>query len=588
MRLPFTRSALFVIASYLLVSALPFLSVMLGRALTTPGLVLAGTLLSWLTMWAIFGRPALFHFLLLPAFIALPAEVYLQLYFGQGISSHHLGVIAETGPMEALEFLGNGIWLLAAVLVLVVAWFVLIWRVVLRCADLDWHGPSRLIVLVALGMGTAVWLYGGAAMSGSSPALRQASVAKHRHLPDWARISVNVPVLASSWPYGLVFQAFAFWRERIYLHQLAQRSEAFRFHVRQDAAGKAPHIVVMVLGESSRADRWSLNGYARRTNPLLEQERNLVSFSDLVTPVSATRLSVPVIMSRKPATQSLRAGFSEKSFLSAYKEAGYKTFWLSNQMSFGEFDTPVSVFAKEADVTRFFNLGGFRNDSSHDAVLLAPLEQAMHDPAERKLIVLHTLGSHWNYSQRYPRQFDRFQPSLFGVDKPAYTDLKLKAEISNSYDNAILYTDWLLAQVIAQLKATPAVTAMMYVADHGQTLYDGSCKLAFHGHNTQFEFHVPGLVWYSAAYGDAYPDKVVQLRRHRDAPLSTENVFHSLLDMADIRYPDEKLGMSLFSGQLARHVRYVDSYGWTDYDDANFRGDCREVIGRKTPLPRDR
>lgn len=588
MRLPFTRSALFVIASYLLLSALPFLSVMLGRALTTPGLVLAGTLLSWLAMWAVFGRPALFHFLLLPAFIALPAEVYLQLYFGQGISSHHLGVIAETGPMEALEFLGNGIWLLAAALVLVVAWFVLIWRVVLRCAGLDWHGPSRLIVLVALGMGTAVWLYGGATMSGSSPALRQASAAKHRHLPDWARISVNVPVLASSWPYGLVFQAYAFWRERIYLHQLAERSEAFRFHVRQDAAGKAPHIVVMVLGESSRADRWSLNGYARRTNPLLEQERNLVSFSDLVTPVSATRLSVPVIMSRKPATQSLRAGFSEKSFLSAYKEAGYKTFWLSNQMSFGEFDTPVSVFAKEADVTRFFNLGGFRNDSSRDAVLLAPLEQAMHDPAERKLIVLHTLGSHWNYSQRYPRQFDRFQPSLFGVDKPAYTDLKLKAEISNSYDNAILYTDWLLAQVIAQLKATPAVTAMMYVADHGQTLYDGSCKLAFHGHNTQFEFHVPGLVWYSDEYGDAYPDKVVQLRRHRDAPLSTENVFHSLLDMADIRYPDEKLGMSLFSGQLARHVRYVDSYGWTDYDDANFRGDCREVIGRKTPLPRDR
>jgi glucan phosphoethanolaminetransferase (alkaline phosphatase superfamily) len=588
MRLPFTRSALFIIASYLLLSALPFLSVLLGRALTTPVLVVAGTLLSWLAIWALFGRPAFFHPLLLPAFLALPAEVYLQLYFGQGISSHHLGVIAETGPMEALEFLADGIWLLAAVLMLVVAWFVAIWRAALRCDDLDWRGPTRLVVLAVLGVGAAVWVYGGAAMSGSSPALREASAGKHRDLPDWARISVNVPVLASSWPYGLAFQAYAFLRERIYLRQLSERSEAFRFHAHQDAVDKAPRIVVMVLGESSRADRWSLNGYARRTNPLLEQERNLVSFSDLVTPVSATRLSVPVIMSRKPATQSLRAGFSEKSFLSAYKEAGYKTFWLSNQMSFGEFDTPVSVFAKEADVTRFFNLGGFRNDSSHDEVLLSPLEQAMRDPADRKLIVLHTLGSHWNYSQRYPRQFDRFQPSLFGIDKPAYTDLKLKAEISNSYDNAILYTDWLLSQVIARLKAAQAVTAMMYAADHGQTLYDGSCRLAFHGHNTQFEFHVPGLVWYSDAYDAAYPDKVAQLRRHRDAPLSTENVFHSLLDMADIHYPDERLGMSLFSKQLGRHVRYVDSYGWTDYDDANFKGDCREVIGRKTPLPRDR
>jgi glucan phosphoethanolaminetransferase (alkaline phosphatase superfamily) len=587
MRIVFSRSALSILASYLLLSALPLLPALLGRPPAAPALVLGGTLLSWVAVWALFGRPAFFHLLLLPAFLAVPLEVYLQLYFGQGISSHHLGVIAETGPMEALEFVGGGLWLLIALLVLVCGWFTLVWRLTLRTRELDWQSASRLIVLAVFGVGAAVWLYGGAAVSGSSPALRPASIPKYNDLPAWARITVNVPLLASSWPYGLGFQAYAFWRERHYLSQLAERSDAFRFHARQAADDEGPRVVVMVLGESSRADRWSLNGYVRRTNPLLEREGNLVSFSDLVTPVSATRLSVPVIMSRKPAMQSLRAGFSEKSFLAAYKEAGYKTFWLSNQMSFGEFDTPVSVFAKEADVTRFFNLGGFRNDSSHDEVLLAPLAQAMRDPADRKLIVLHTLGSHWNYSQRYPRQFDRFQPSLFGVDKPAYTDLKLKAEINNSYDNAILYTDWLLAQVIAQLKAAPAMTAMMYVADHGQTLYDGSCKLAFHGHNTQFEFHVPGLVWYSDAYGETYPDKISQLRRHKDAPLSTENIFHSLLDMGNIRYPDEKLDRSLFSVRLARHVRYVDSYGWTDYDDANIRGDCREVIGRKTPLPRD-
>jgi glucan phosphoethanolaminetransferase (alkaline phosphatase superfamily) len=115
----------------------------------------------------------------------------------------------------------------------------------------------------------------------------------------------------------------------------------------------------MVIGESSRYDRWSLNGYARETNPLLKQEANLVALPDVITSVSATRLSVPVIISRKPATQSLKDGFSEKSFLTAFKEAGFKTFWLSNQISFGKFDTPVSVFAKEADVVEFLNLGGF-------------------------------------------------------------------------------------------------------------------------------------------------------------------------------------------------------------------------------------
>ncbi|WP_346428579.1 sulfatase-like hydrolase/transferase [Janthinobacterium agaricidamnosum] len=104
-------------------------------------------------------------------------------------------------------------------------------------------------------------------------------------------------------------------------------------------------------------------------------------------------------------------------------------------------------------------------------------------------------GSHWNYSQRYPKSFDKWQPSLFGVDKPVYTDTAIKPQLNNSYDSSILYTDWFLSNVIGMLKddgqRTALRSSLVYVADHGQTLYDGTCRLAFHGHNTQFEFHVP-------------------------------------------------------------------------------------------------
>jgi glucan phosphoethanolaminetransferase (alkaline phosphatase superfamily) len=126
----------------------------------------------------------------------------------------------------------------------------------------------------------------------------------------------------------------------------------------------------------------------------------------------------------------------------------------------------------------------------------------------------------------------------------------------------------------------------MYVADHGQTLFDGACRQVFHGHNNQYEFHVPALAWYSDGYGARFPDKVAQLRRHRSARLSTENVFHTLVDLGDIRYPGESLDRSIVSSQLAPHKRYVDSYGWTDYDDARMKGDCREVIANGKPLPR--
>ncbi len=593
---------LFLVLTYLLLSAVPFATMLMGRSLAVPVQLIGIEFISWLAVWAVFKRPAWFHFLLLPAFLALPVELYLQVYYGQGISTHHLGIIAETSPREALEFLGHKVWVLLAILFAVIGWWALSWKAAWRTRDLDWADNSRWLILGLLGIGLAILLYGyqfGVAstpqLPGNTTAAPVKAVASSAaapsslpKLPAWAQMPFDTVSFGKSWPFGLVVQGYEVWKEHHYLSELSLKSSSFKFGASQGSQANEPQIVVMVIGESSRYDRWSLNGYKRETNPLLKTEPNLVSMSNVITSVSATRLAVPVLMSRKPATQSLKAGFSEKSFISAFKEAGFKTFWLSNQMSFGKFDTPVSVFAKESDVTQFLNLGGFADQSNYDEVLLQPLKNAMNDASPKKLIVLHSLGNHWNYSHRHPKAYDKWQPSLFGIAKPAYTDLKLKPELNNSYDNSILYTDWFLSQVINTLKSSAQLSSMMYVSDHGQTLYDGSCKLAFHGHNTQYEFHVPALVWYSDLYRTAYPDKVDQLLRNRRARLSTENVFHSLLDMSDIRYGTEQLEWSFLSRKFKTHKRYVDSYGWTDYDNATFKGDCREVMDKGTPLVQER
>ena len=603
MRSALRPAKLFLLLSYLALSAVPFVPMLLGKSLARPWQVLGIEFVAWVAVWATFKRPACFHWLLLPAFIALPTEVYLYTYYGQGISTHHLGIIAETSPKEALEFLGATVWLMLAMMVGVLVWWGATWRIALRTRAFDWDDASRWVTLAMLAVGAALACYGLAfgalprpgAKAASAPASAKAAPASSAALPPlpyWAQLPLEFDAFTNSWPFGLLARGRDFWRERRHLADLGQRNSAFTFSARQGDAGAdpdtTPEIVVMVIGESARYDRWSLNGYARQTNPLLEQEANLVPLSDLITPVSATRLSIPVMISRKPAMQSLKDGFAEKSFLTAYKEAGFKTWWLSNQISFGEFDTPVSVFAKEAHVVQFLNLGGFTNHSNFDEILFTPLRNAMADPAPKKLIVLHSLGSHWNYSQRYPKQFDRWQPSLYGIDKPVHTDLRIKEQLNNSYDSTILYTDWFLANVIGRLKQSQQRSAMLYVSDHGQTLYDKSCRIAFHGHNTQYEFHVPALVWYSDAYEAHYPDKVAQLKRHRQAPLTTENVFHTLLDLADIRYGDERLEWSFVNRAFKPHKRYVDSYGWTNYDNATLKGDCREVIDKGTPLVRDK
>jgi glucan phosphoethanolaminetransferase (alkaline phosphatase superfamily) len=642
MRFLFRPAKLFLLLTYLAVSAVPFVPMVLGKPLERPWQVFGVEAVCWLAAWAIFQRPAWFHWLLIPAFLALPTEIYLLVFYGQGISTHHLGIIAETSPREAMEFLGRTLWLMLAVMLGAIGWWLITFRIALKSRDFDWNDASRWVTLVLLACGAGVAGYGNefgvdatpsASASASASALApkpgstlvrasqssvgvgvgvgagsSASASEEDEteeaddsidgadrtglalpaLPYWARMPVEFDAFARSWPFGLMARGVDFYKERNYLADLGRRSANFRFGAAQALPGAAPEIVVVVLGESSRFDRWGLNGYGRDTNPRLKQQANLVTLSDMITSVAATRLSVPVIISRKPAMQSLKDGFSEKSFLTAYKEAGFKTFWLSNQISFGQFDTPVSVFAREADVVQFLNLGGFTNHSNFDQILFEPLHNAMADPAPKKLIVLHSLGSHWNYSERYPKQFDQWKPSLFGVDKPAYTDIRIKPQLNNSYDSSILYTDWFLDGVIGQLKQSQQTSSMLYISDHGQTLYDKSCRLAFHGHNTQFEFHVPALVWYSDQYQARYPDKVEQLLRHRTARLSTENIFHTLLDLGDVRYDGERLEWSFLNPRFKPHKRYVDSYGWSNYDNATFKGDCREVIDRNKPIKQEK
>ena len=607
----------FLLGSYGLLSAVAFFSLVIGKPLNHGWQLLVTEVIAWIVFWAVMQRPRWFHYLLLPAMLATPVEIYLRMYFGQGISTHHLGIIVETSPSEAMEFLGHKIWLLLLLVIGLVTWWWALLRAAKATPELEWRHYSRWIVIAVALVGTGIWQYGNSVGIAATPIapqtksdasdedepesvvvntetkgipfvnpqleqLRLRLVKSPGKLPAWAHIPYSEEVMTQTWPFGLVSYAIDFWMERSYLKQLAEKSRNFRFHATLEGDPTLPQTVLLVIGESSRFDRWSLNGYRRETNPELASESNLVSFKDMVTPVTATRLSVPIIISRKPATMGLKAGFSEKSFLTAYKEAGFKTFWISNQMSFGKFDTPVSAFANEADVTEFLNLGGFTNTSNFDDVLLAPLMRAMQDPRPKKLIVLHTLGNHWNYSHRYPKTFDRWQPSLFGIVDPEYTDLSNKDALNNSYDNSVLYTDHILAEVIQRLKASQQLTSMMYVSDHGQTLYDGDCQLAFHGHNTQFEFHIPSFIWFSDAYQTQFPDKIEQLRKHQQFKLSTENVFHTLVDMGNIHLPDEQPEWSILNSKLKKHIRYVDSNGWTDYDNADITGACHEVITKKT------
>jgi hypothetical protein len=151
---------LFLLASYLLLTAVPFAPALLGGHIEQPWQMIAVELLAWVAVWSVLQRPAWFHWLLIPAFLALPTELYLFKFYGQGISTHHLGIIAETSPKEALEFLGQKVWLMTGVMVLMVVWWVLTLMAARKATMLAWRGKTRWAALFLLVLLAGLWAYG--------------------------------------------------------------------------------------------------------------------------------------------------------------------------------------------------------------------------------------------------------------------------------------------------------------------------------------------------------------------------------------------------------------------------------------------
>ena len=136
------RSA-YIVFSYFLISAIPFAALFLGMTVERPYQIITFELFGWLMLWSIMQRPKYFHWALLPVFLVVPIEIYLRLYYGQGISTHHLGIIAETSPKETLEFLGGKIWLLLIVFFVILAWWWSIFQILKQSEMFVWRHWSR-------------------------------------------------------------------------------------------------------------------------------------------------------------------------------------------------------------------------------------------------------------------------------------------------------------------------------------------------------------------------------------------------------------------------------------------------------------
>ena len=308
-------------------------------------------------------------------------------------------------------------------------------------------------------------------------------------------------------------------------------------------------IHVLIIGESSRYDRWQLNGYEKPTSPRLLKQENLISYSNVVAGSNQTCMSVPQMITRA-TPDSIFLQYQEKSILSAFREAGFKTAWLSNQTDQEIFwSGSINWHAKTADLSLFSPSisPNFEFDAYHDERLLPILDSLLHSDEKNVYVVLHTIGNHWNYAKRYPASFDFFKPSGTTIDicRPK---AQKRIAVSNSYDNSILYADYIIDSVINMVKRMNAISSVTFLSDHGEDLFDAHPAIIdFHLTESPTTLHVPLFIWTSDLFREVYPEKQQALLANKNRKVGAENTFYTLLDLANLSISKEDPTKSLAS-----------------------------------------
>lgn len=333
-----------------------------------------------------------------------------------------------------------------------------------------------------------------------------------------------------------------------------QTSESFSFGAVDTRPDEGPEVYMLVIGETSRADNWELNGYRRPTNPRLSRRSGLISYPKVLSESNTTHKSVPLLMSHLDADTFGDSIYSSRSVIDAFSEAGYTTVWISNQQRNGQL---IDFFGSRAGHSHF--LTDDRREH-HDMELCGYLKAELDSLSDRKLfVVLHTYGSHFNYKERYTPEY-----AAFGPEGSAEASADNRNGLINAYDNTILYTDAVLDSIMTTVEQAGHPAALVYLSDHGEDIFDDSRHRFLHASPTPtyWQIHVPMLVWMSESYRNLHPDEYEAAGKNRNLDVSSSrSAFHTLVEMAGLRTPHLDRTASLASEYYTPTPRrYLNDY----------------------------
>lgn len=313
----------------------------------------------------------------------------------------------------------------------------------------------------------------------------------------------------------------------------------------EGAAGRKPIVLVMIVGEAARAEDFSLGGHEPETNPLLRQSGG-VYFGNVTACGTSTAVSLPCMFSALGRSDFDDARARRRdNLLDIAKRAGVDVLWLDNNSGCKGICDRVPY--KTFDATQ--EPQHCQSGECFDEVLVKDLRQRLAELRRDTLIVLHQKGSHGPaYYRRYPPAFERFTPACKSIK---LSDCSAES-LHNTYDNTILYTDFVVAQTIETLRtrADTLDSALLYVSDHGESL--GEMGLYLHGAPYRFaprvQVQVPLYAWFSEAYFDRSGLNASCIRESAKGAYSHDNLFHTTLALLRLETSAYQDSLDMFSG----------------------------------------
>lgn len=459
---------------------------------------------------------------------ALPGFGYYLIY-GQELTQSLMFIIFESNPLETKEYLLNYISvgvILSFIVFTVVA--VLIWLNIKPAPVAKKTAAIASLVILSF-----VFL---------TPVLKVVRHDVHKGYKSIERHFSAAP------PWQLAFGYSHYQRELTSIeHNLLTLNQIPPLANLTEVPKSLPTTVVIVIGESTTRTHMSLYGYPRDTNPKLSSiKQNLVTFDNVFSSRPTTIESLEQVLTF--ANQQHPDDYkTTQSIINMMKQAGYKTYWITNQQTMTKRNTMLTTFAKQADEQVFLNNTREQNSYSFDEKVLVPFAEKLVNQDEKKLIIVHLLGTHMKYIYRYPEEYSYFKDNK-GIQSALSADAD-KVQWVNEYDNAIRYNDHVLYELINTLKNTgeQQQSLLVYFSDHGEDVYE-TAPHDFKGRNegkpTYPMYAVPFMVWHSNNWelADKLADPAIRNRQYDNA-----DFIHTWSDLVGLTYDSYQDDESLVS-----------------------------------------